>query len=119
MDDVSSGDRSPRPRPAALDLDLVVVVGDDQGEVFDLGNNPAISIYYGDELTVAEPIPAASFQGAARDQFVKILRALGNDGSTYKVDVDAAHHIIASLVGEGFDLATSNRLPAGRSFGHA
>jgi 3-O-methylgallate 3,4-dioxygenase len=103
----------------ALDLDLVVVVGDDQGEVFDLGNNPAISIYYGDELTVAEPDPDASFLGAARAQLVKILSALGNDGSTYKVDADAAHCIISSLVGQGFDIATSNRLPAGRSFGHA
>jgi 3-O-methylgallate 3,4-dioxygenase len=103
----------------ALELDLVVVVGDDQGEVFDLANNPAISIYYGDELTVAQPDPPASLQGAARTKLGEILRALGNDGSTYKVDVDAAHHIISSLVGQGFDLATSNRLPDGRSFGHA
>jgi catalytic LigB subunit of aromatic ring-opening dioxygenase len=87
--------------------------------VFDLGNNPAISIFYGDELTVARPDPPASFQGAARAQLSKILSALGNDGSTYKVDGDAAHSIISSLVGEGFDLATSNHLPAGRSFGHA
>jgi 3-O-methylgallate 3,4-dioxygenase len=104
---------------AALGLDLVIVVGDDQGEVFDLGNNPAIAIYYGDELTVAEPNPPPSMNAAMREQFTKILSALGNDGSTYTVDADAAHAIISSLVAQGFDLATSNRLPQGRFFGHA
>jgi hypothetical protein len=103
----------------ALNLDLVIIVGDDQGEVYDLGNNPAIALYYGDELTVAKPNPPASFEGEARVRLSKILNALGNDGSTYKVDVDAAHGIIASLVSQGFDIAASNRLPAGRSFGHA
>lgn len=103
----------------ALDLDLVIVVGDDQGEVFDLGNNPAIAIYYGDELTVAEPNPPASIEGPAREQFTRILSALGNDGSSYRVDATAATEIIRCLVAQGFDPATSNRLPVGRSFGHA
>jgi hypothetical protein len=104
---------------SALDLDLVIVVGDDQGEVFDLGNNPTIAVFYGDELTVAEPHVPPGLQGPARDQVTKILTSLGNDGSTYAVDGDAAKQLIASLVAQGFDLATSNQLPEGRAFGHA
>ena len=30
--------------------DVIVVIGDDQGELFSLANTPAISIYYGDEI---------------------------------------------------------------------
>ena len=103
----------------ALDLDLVVIIGDDQGEVFDLGNNPAIAIYYGNELTVATPNVPARIDGPAREQLTKILNALGNDGSTYQVDAAAASELIRSLVSQGFDPATSNRLPDGRAFGHA
>jgi 3-O-methylgallate 3,4-dioxygenase len=97
-----------------LDLDLVVVVGDDQGEVFDLGNNPAISIYYGDELTVEGPTEG-QLPGAARAQLVKILSALGNDGSTYKsTSTPPTHHFEPRR--SGFRLATrTGSQPADRS----
>ncbi|ATE64159.1 hypothetical protein [Rhizorhabdus dicambivorans] len=34
----------------AADPDVVLVIGDDQGELFSLANMPAMSIYYGDEI---------------------------------------------------------------------
>ena len=34
----------------AADPDIVMIIGDDQGELFSLSNMPAISVYYGDEI---------------------------------------------------------------------
>ena len=79
---------------AAARLDALIVVGDDQEELFDLGNMPSIGIYYG--------------------------ASIPNAGAThYPCHEPLARHLIGALQDDGFDLSTMNRAPAGKGEGHA
>jgi hypothetical protein len=99
----------------AQSLDLVVIIGDDQEELFGFQNLPAISVFYGATMTMEDP----DSENHGRPIPAEIQRRLGNDGATYPADAEAGRHIIESLMIQDFDVASTNKEPDGTGFGHA
>jgi Catalytic LigB subunit of aromatic ring-opening dioxygenase len=97
----------------ALVPDLLLVIGDDQDELFTRRNQPAIAVYYGKELATHEPIDYGS------EILTDVQRDLGMDGTVYPAHPEAGRHIIRTLVADGFDVAASSETEAGSGFGHA
>lgn len=97
----------------ALRPDLLVVIGDDQEELFTARNQPAIAVYYGAEMATHLPIDYGS------ELMTEVQRALGMDGEVYPAHPHAGLHVIQSLVNAGFDIATSSETETEHGFGHA
>jgi 3-O-methylgallate 3,4-dioxygenase len=95
--------------------DCLIVVGDDQAELFSESSMPAIAIFWGDEvldiprdMTKVPPSRAAAMWAKhAPTQ------------EAYPVPAGLGRHVIEHLVGRGFDVAQMREQPAGRSVGHA
>jgi 3-O-methylgallate 3,4-dioxygenase len=86
---------------AAARLDALIVVGDDQEELFHHDNMPAIGIYYGE--TIFGRLP---YQKEIVEQH-------------YPCDAALARHLIATLQQDGFDLSVMRSLAEGQREGHA
>src|SRR5579883_2940214 len=86
---------------AAARLDALVVVGDDQEELFHHDNMPAIGIYYGETIRGRLPYQADVHE------------------ADYPCDPALARHLIAALQQDGFDLSVMRTLPEDRWEGHA
>ena len=86
---------------AAARLDALIVVGDDQEELFHHDNMPAIGIYYGETIRGRLPY---------QKEIVE---------SDYPCDAALARHLIAALQQDGFDLSVMRSLTEGRREGHA
>lgn len=102
----------------ALEPDLVIPVGDDQNEMYDFDNFPAISLYYGGEITIVPPPSREPTLPHERE--VRLLQGL--DGSTHPGDAAAGRQLIGELVARGFDIAGGNKIRdhgPHRGFGHA
>ncbi len=102
---------------AEVEPDAVIIIGDDQKELFQVENLPAILIYWGESILnkqrLAKPgepewwsSALAKYYGQGRDENCPVDSAL-------------ARHIIAHLTANDFDLAQSTALPEGRGEGHA
>ncbi|MER5182555.1 hypothetical protein ABT009_30075 [Streptomyces sp. NPDC002896] len=100
---------------SALDVDAVVVVGDDQGEVFDKSIQPAIGIYWGKDwhTGILENAPAGQFF-----ENVKVGYAM-DDVHFFEGAPDLAHDLVTTGVALGFDITSLQEMPPGRGFGHA
>ncbi len=98
--------------------DLVVVVGDDQGELFGPENMPAISIFYGDKIATRpwkNPEKLPSF-------WHPVLKGCGlDDFHVYQGAPEFARGLIESLIEQDVDIAAAASVPdpAKRGFGHA
>lgn len=101
---------------ASAKLDVLVIVGDDQEELFQKTHMPAIGIYYGDTIRNAARTnpPSRDWQARAR------MRRL-EDGSDFHYPCHGALglHLIEGLVGRGFDIAAIKGLVDGQYEGHA
>jgi Catalytic LigB subunit of aromatic ring-opening dioxygenase len=99
--------------------DVVLIVGDDQHELFDLGNNPAISIYYGRAAITRSWGTAASNQRG----FLKVLSEgyMTDRHHELPCDSEFALDLIDRLVHAGIDLGASSKVsnPDAQGFGHA
>jgi Catalytic LigB subunit of aromatic ring-opening dioxygenase len=97
-------------------LDALIVVGDDQEELYDHHNMPGILVYYGETIrNVPLPRPAEpnwGWRAAARWYEEKEPRE-------YPVAAPLARHLIDELVDREFDIATSDTVPDGDGEGHA
>ena len=99
--------------------DLVVIVGDDQGELFSLTNMPAIAIFYGKQLVthpwgdLGEPMPDWKRTAAAGYGMESV--------HTYQGAPEAATHTIECLIEQGVDIGASSEVtdPRRAGFGHA
>jgi len=88
--------------------DAMVIIGNDQRELFDEELTPAVTVYRGDRI---ENIPFTH----AEDSPGLAIAEQGNcppGGAVYPGAQELADHIIRSLIEEDFDLAQSSRLPA-------
>jgi 3-O-methylgallate 3,4-dioxygenase len=110
---------------ARVEPDIVLVVGDDQDELFSPENQPSIAIYWGDTLqTGARESRAAVLVGRAEDprsrwqHDVAVAQAIETTHD-YPVASDFARDLLSDLVCRGFDVTSMRGMPADRKFGHA
>jgi 3-O-methylgallate 3,4-dioxygenase len=97
-------------------LDALVVVGDDQDELYHSGNMPGVLVYYG------ETIPNVPLQPVADPDWGWRATARWfeeKEPRDYPVDAALARHLIDELVEREFDVAASDSCPAGEGEGHA
>ena len=95
--------------------DVLIVIGDDQREMFLDDGTPAFGIFHGPSIVDTSPDPKTmhpSIQLAYWAQHADKPEA-------YPVDARLGTHLISGLVADGFDIAAYAKQPAGRSVGHA
>ncbi len=101
---------------AGAGLDALIVVGDDQREIFQDDCRPAIAIHYGETIRNAAAPP-----GPSGDWYVDDQRKRLEDGADVHYPCDAALgvHLIEGLTAHGFDVTALRSLAADRFEGHA
>ena len=101
---------------AAAQLDVLVVIGDDQREVFGDECRPAIAVYYGDSIrngpAPAEPTNSWYLQDQRKRMEDKHERF-------YPCHASLGTHIAAGLTDQGFDITAMKSLRGDQSEGHA
>ncbi len=94
-------------------VDVAVILGNDQFEVFTEVNIPAFSVFWGDYV---ESIPKTAEQKA----MIPAGAAFAEPGyypdaqTRYPCEPALGKHMIQQLIGADFDVAQSTRLPVGR-----
>ena len=102
----------------ALEPDLVIPVGDDQREMYDFDNFPALSLYYGEEVRIVPPPSREPTLPHERE--VRLMQGL--DGSSHPGDPQAGERIIDELMARDFDVAAGRKVRdhgPHQGFGHA
>jgi 3-O-methylgallate 3,4-dioxygenase len=99
--------------------DIVLIVGDDQQELFDLGNNPAIAIF-----TVKPRVLAVGALAASGNRgYLQVLSESYMMDRRHELPCDSefALDLIRRLIHAGVDLGTSSQVsdPDKHGFGHA
>lgn len=90
--------------------DAVVIVGNDQQEVFGFGNMPAFAIYHGESVVNRPPSEQQMAQmppGVA----ASVFGHRPHSEIRYPCAADLAKHVIGHMVAAEFDVAQSNALP--------
>lgn len=98
-------------------LDVLLIVGDDQTELFRTTNNPAFAIYYGETIRNTAREPASP-----SDNWVKSARMWRHEPEVdrdYPVQSDLAEWLIRQLCDRDFDIAAMDGLERGQFEGHA
>ena len=98
-------------------LDSLIVVGDDQNELYDERNVPCFMIYRGETIPnqpMAYNSTRPDWWNRAAAQYYE--KAAPRD---YPVDAALAHHLIDWLVGHDFDVACAKSVAPGTGEGHA
>ena len=104
-------------RIKAARLDVLLIVGDDQTELFRTSNNPAIAIYYGPTIRNTAREPAHP-----DDNWVKSARMWRHEPEhdrDYPVKHDMAEWLIRQLCDRDFDIAAMDSVEPGKFEGHA
>jgi hypothetical protein len=106
---------------AEANVDVVIVVGDDQLELFNFANMPAFAVFYGEKL-ITHYIDDEEYPGMD-EQFLEAMRkGYGMDGR-YELNgqPEFARELIRYLVKAGLDVAACGDLAKNGSagFGHA
>jgi len=104
--------------------DVVVIVGDDQKELYHDDHMPAVLVYRGE--TIAN-VPNRTTRAmdpdvAWRPDWARRASARyyeERETRHYPVDARLANHLIAALIDREFDVAIANALPEGEGEGHA
>lgn len=99
-------------------LDALIVIGDDQKELFHEDNLPSLLIYYGDTIRnvprhLQKPNKLEWFQRARAGYYE------AEGARDFPVRSDLAAHLIGTLIDQEIDVSSSNRLPDGEGEGHA
>ena len=105
-----------RDRIAAARLDVLIVVGDDQTELFRTTNNPAFAIYYGQTIRNAK---AELAEGDGWYKKARMARQEPDADREYPVQADLAQWLIRQLCDRDFDIAAMDGLERGQAEGHA
>jgi hypothetical protein len=95
--------------------DVVLIVGDDQRELFYEDSMPALAIFWGERIECNPTITKTthpSIAAAHRDQF-------GEEPEWYPVASALGKHLVEQMMVEGFDVAQFIRQAQGRTIGHA
>lgn len=103
-------------RIRAAKLDVLLLVGDDQTELFRTTNNPPFAIYYGDTIRNAKQ------ELGANDGWYKkarMARQEPGEDKHYPVKSDLARWLIRALCDRDFDITAMDGLERGQFEGHA
>ncbi len=105
-----------------VDPDILIIIGNDQKEVFNENNTPAISMLYGDTVDHMA-IPPERLAKLPPGIAVAARGSSARENTSYPIDADLSTHIISSLTADNFDIATMKSLPDGpngkRGMSHA
>lgn len=107
---------------AAHAVDVLVVFGDDQMELHDLTNMPALAVYYGEQLVMGTSLRFASYEAELGGDVSSMMREYAMDAPhVFPGHGPLAHHLIASLLDGGFDVGAMDGVPegTGAGVGHA
>lgn len=101
---------------AAARLDAMIVIGDDQREIFKDACRPAIGVYYGESIR-----NAAAPTTPTDDWYLIDQRRRLEDGADrfYPVETTLAAHVIAGLTDRDFDITAVKALVGDQYEGHA
>lgn len=112
LDQLSAALKEARP-------DVVLVVGDDQGELFGSDNQPAISIFHGEEMIMKPFEHLSGMPPWAGEEFWAGYRM--DLPHRYPAASQLGLDLVHGLIRQGVDVASSDRVsdPAVRGFGHA
>jgi hypothetical protein len=101
---------------AAAKLDALIVVGDDQEELFDQTNMPAIGIYYGETIRNAGQgfIAGDDWMAQARRRYLE-----PGAQAEHPCHQALARHLIEALQRDAFDISVMRAVPEGKYEGHA
>jgi 3-O-methylgallate 3,4-dioxygenase len=99
------------------ELDALVILGDDQKELFHEDHLPAFLVYYGD--TIRNVPLSRSFKGPEWSRLATARYYEEKEPRDYPVAAPLARHVIDELIDREFDVASSNGLPEGEGEGHA
>jgi 3-O-methylgallate 3,4-dioxygenase len=95
--------------------DVLVIIGDDQGEMFAEDQMPALSVYWGETAISIPPDPA----GMDESLRVAAWGWYADRPVAYRCEAALGKHVIESLVADGFDVANCASQPPGATLGHA
>jgi hypothetical protein len=97
----------------AAKADVAVIFGNDQFELFSDENAPAFSVYWGESM---ENVPKTPEQLQKVPEGARPAEAsyCPPERTEYRGQPELGAHLIRSLIGEGFDVAQSKKLPVGR-----
>ena len=97
-------------------LDVLIICGDDQNELFSANLQPAIGVYHGKTIRNAQRTEVAPEAWYKRAQMKRLEESGPVD---YPVADDMSLHFIHGLVERGFDIAALGGMPADKHEGHA
>ena len=103
---------------AAADPDLVVIVTDDETELFDRMNTPAVSIYYGETIITRPRKPAPGPMPSFTPQ---LWRTYATDAShSFPAMPEFARELIEGFIDHDIDVAAAAQIekPLDSGFGH-
>jgi len=100
----------------AAELDALIIVGDDQNEVYLPDNHPALLVYYGE--TIAS-LPYTAPLGRPEWLVQASERQYSPEARDYPVAHGLAKHIIGTLIDREFDVSAGCSLPAGKGESHS
>ena len=105
-----------RDKIARARLDALVIVGDDQRELFRDTLMPSIGVYYGATIrnAASKDLPASEWYRRAQ-----MRRLEDHTERDYPVHAGIALHFIEGLIESGFDVAALKGLSEGQYEGHA
>jgi hypothetical protein len=98
-------------------LDALIVVGDDQDELYHHENMPGILVYYG--ATIPNVPLGPEFKGPEWARRATARWYEEREPRDYPVDARLARHLIDALIDREFDVAASAAVPDGQGEGHA
>ena len=99
------------------ELDALIIVGDDQKELFHEDHLPSILVYYGDTIRNVPLSP--NFKGPEWSRLATARYYEEKEPREYPVSAPLALHLIDQLIDREFDVASSNGLAPGHGEGHA
>jgi len=98
------------------ELDSLVIVGDDQKELYQTDNLPSVLVFHGPAIANVplrdRPGPTWARDASARYYEPEVAK-------DYPVDTALAVHLIEHLIDAEFDVAVADNLPEGQGEGHA
>jgi len=98
--------------------DVVVVIGDDQAELFLDDGTPTFAVFHGPEIRDL-PQTEAKLASMPAGMRAASWAAHSDEGESYPVPAELGRHVIEALAMEEFDVTALTRQPEGRSVGHA